>query len=180
MTSDEYLQSVPHKKIDISRALVSSAFKAIAAEIEPILGYHVKIINIRFFSLLGGFVGGKYTSKHQDHFPPGLYKVLVYLSGASASSGTTRIFFSTEKNGYVDLELGSGGYCLFDSNNILHEAIPPTDVNARRITLEFTIGPSFRTDLTIPSPGFYALYPHFPLDYLDVIMDEFERLKSAK
>ena len=180
MTRDEYLKSVPHKKIEISRALVSAAFKAIAVEIEPILGYHVKIINTRFFSLLGGFEGGAYTSKHQDNFPPGLYKVLVYLSGASASIGTTRIHFGTEKNGYVDLELGSGGYCLFDSNNISHEAVPPTDPHARRITLELTIGPSLKTDLMIPNPGFYALYPHFPLDYLDVIIDELERSKSAK
>ena len=125
----------------------------------------------------------KYTAKHNDGFPPGVYKVLLYLSGASEEIGTTEIFFDkTEnaENSSLKLSLPPGSFCLFDSNNMWHRAMMPTNKNARRVTLEYTIGPALKRGADVPNPGFYAFYPHFPLDMFDLVRNEFEIAKNAK
>lgn len=183
MTEAEFQGTVPHKCIELSKNFVFKAFCEIAEAIEPLLGYHIEIINTRFFALLGSGEDKKYTAKHNDGFPPGVYKVLLYLNGASEELGTTEIFFDkaeNPENNSVKLSLPPGSFCLFDSNNLWHRAMMPTNKTARRVTLEYTIGPALKRGTDVPNPGFYAFYPQFPLDTFDLIRNEFEIEKNAR
>lgn len=172
MSEEEYWSTVPHKRLGVTRRYAEQAFSEIASKIEPVLGYRVRVLNTRFFCLRAGGAGGHYINRHTDGFPPGVYKVLLYLTGANSRSGTTRIYFDGPSNAPTQVDLEAGGFCLFDSNNLLHEAVPPTDLTGGRVTLEYTIAPSFTSDCNIPEPGFYAFYPYFPLEYFQIILNE--------
>ena len=158
--SEEYYEKFSrHKVIDGKLSeLIQGIFIKLQSQIENVLGYHTALANVRLFDLNRGAP----NTVHTDNFPCGLYKILVYLSGASNSTGTTAIQVKKEIKA-ISGKIGHG--ILFDSNNLYHSSIAPTKEVSRK-TIEFTIMPSLFSAAKIPQPGLIATYPLYPPGYM--------------
>jgi hypothetical protein len=166
ISESDLQENIPHKTIESARQLIANIFDEIADQVEPILGYCIEIINIRFFKLIRspGSESSAYNSLHTDGFPPGIYKILIYIDGANLFLGTTQIFFGTTIDSpSTTVSCNPCQFILFDSNNLFHRAIPPQLQGDGRLTIELTIGPALRRSNQFMDPGFYAFYPLVPL-----------------
>ena len=154
-----YADSVKHKIIDEEAKLhLKTFFQEVQPEIENKLGYCVQLVNVRFFEI--AYDKNFEHPFHTDNFPVGIYKVLAYLNGASEANGSTEIH---KKDGTKNiLKLEPGSVCLFDSNNMTHRVVPPRDPEKTRISVEFTVAPSFFSQSEIKQPGLIATYPNVP------------------
>lgn len=98
------------------------------------------------------------NSWHNDGFHPAVFKIMVYLSGASTEIGTTELSL---KDGFTLPIIGpSGTWVLFKNTEICHRGVAPKTQD--RITLEFTIAQAIEQDLRPVCAGENANYPKLP------------------
>jgi SAM-dependent methyltransferase len=96
----------------------------------------MRLAKVRLIKLTTGFKG----EWHRDDFPTGIHKVLVYLSGAGRTIGTTEIITT---NGKLQFPEGPRGVAaLFDTNSLLHRAIGSEENGSDRYSLEATFVPT--------------------------------------
>ena len=161
-----YEEEMPHIiPSEETMAVLREAIAELRPGIQERLLYNFSVVNLRFFEVLPG----RDYEWHADHFPTGIYKVLVYLTGTSKELGTTYVRIGDTE---YALNLPPGAALLFDSNNLIHRAVSPQPThdasNATRnapkgrITVEFTIAPSLFPSNEIPQPGLIATYPAVP------------------
>jgi hypothetical protein len=89
-------------------------------------------------------------SYHHDGCPPGIYRMLIYLSDVDTESGPFCYHLS---NGLIQEVHGDfGTVILFDANKLWHSAKPPQ--SRERTALDFCIGPRHeQSDQFVIAPG---------------------------
>ena len=97
---------------------------------------YLKLAKVRLIKIKPGFFG----EWHRDQFPAGLHKVLIYLSGASESLGTTEIKIGGQ---IYKVEGNAGVSALFDTNGIEHRACGAKNEGHWRYSMECTFAPAF-------------------------------------
>ncbi|GAA6185398.1 hypothetical protein [Aliiglaciecola sp. NS0011-25] len=95
---------------------------------------------------------------HQYGMPPFIFKLIIYLDGASVETGTTEL---KSAEGIVQVNVPPGGYLLFNPRLVCHRA--KLVAGQVRRTIEMTICPTFPNNLNQIKPfaGTNAMYPVF-------------------
>jgi hypothetical protein len=74
---------------------------------------------------------------HHDGCPPGIFRLLIYLTDVDSGSGPFRYYRSDQS--ICEVTGSSGTAILFDANKLLHAAKPPR--TGHRDSLDFCVGP---------------------------------------
>lgn len=89
-------------------------------------------------------------SFHHDGCPPGIYRMLIYLSDVDTNSGPFR--YQLINNSIEEVHGCAGTTILFDANKLLHAAKPPW--KNERTALDICIGPRHQqSDRFVIAPG---------------------------
>lgn len=98
---------------------------------------------------------------HVDGWPVGLKKLYIYVDGASAGRGTTKI--RVPGGSRIDIEGPPGVWALFENSLIVHSAQPSRD--KWRPAIEVSLYPALETDTTPVHMGVTGNFPWYPIDF---------------
>lgn len=120
---------------------------------------YLRAVKVRLIRLSKGFEG----EWHKDHFPTGIVKVLVYLSGCDRDRGTTQIKLADSEDLFISGPPGTAA--MFDTNTLNHRALGPSLDSASpefRYSMEITFVPASGDSpvVTIPTSSLIAAWPY--------------------
>jgi hypothetical protein len=137
---------------------IAAAIDGIASQITNKLGSGWRIINVRSWSLRSGHVSA--DNWHLDGFPPGTFKLMLYLTPVSQRTGTTEVRYDDGTT--TTLEGEAGTYLLFDPSRLWHRAIPPAQPDLERTIIEVSLMRAPFTDRSLACAGLNSSYPFMP------------------
>ena len=140
---------VSQTHLDIVHELIygTSVFEFVA----DALGFDPCVYAYRAFrSIVHRDAGVGPQDYHHDGCPPGIYRMLIYLSEVDSNTGPFRYHLP---NGLIHEVLGDfGTLIIFDANKLWHSAKPPH--TRERIALDFCIGPRHeQSEQFVIAPG---------------------------
>ena len=142
-------------------ALVKLICEEVRPVVEACLGTGFTVVNVRGQQTLpetGDFGPNKI---HTDSsLPKGIYKVLMYLTEAGMTCGTTHIPFKRIAGGKIEhaYVIGPPGtYLFFDPINRAHHGIPQE--SGIKSLLEITVVPSYVTEINPTFNGTNSIIP---------------------
>jgi hypothetical protein len=145
--------------------LGSEQFRALVRVIESLrrpvtaaLGSPWHVVNTRCWKTPAGASEDGPNSWHRDGFPQASPKLMVYVTGAGPTVGTTEI--KTLDGGTVLIEGPPGTWVLFRNGDLEHRGIGPK--TGERIIVELTLSPTLRFDPHPVFAGLNAKYPRRP------------------
>jgi hypothetical protein len=97
---------------------------------------------------------------HTDGFPFAALKIMVYVSGAGKTTGTTEIRLSD--GSAKAIEGVEGTWILFKNSELLHRGTAPQVTGHVRTILEITIAPAWKHGLDLVFAGLQASFPAYP------------------
>jgi hypothetical protein len=137
---------------------IQKVFNNLAPEIMARLGHGFRIANINCWSMTPASAGFAANAWHTDGFPPGMYKLLIYLTPPSEEGGTSEIKFS---DGTSTMVVGPAGtWLLFNSTKLIHRGLPA--LSGERVIINTTIIPAFKNQTSPFFAGQAACFPWFP------------------
>ncbi|HVA45088.1 MAG TPA: hypothetical protein VNH11_01770 [Pirellulales bacterium] len=137
-----------------SAALVD-VMRALRRPVAAALGTPWHVVNTRCWRTAAGASESGPNAWHTDGFPLASPKLMVYMTGAGPSLGTTEI--KTLDGKKIAIEGPPGTWVLFRNGDLEHRGIGPR--TGERIILELTLSPALRFD---PGPVFAGLNAKFP------------------
>lgn len=150
-----------HKLYDLGEEQLK-ALQPILEELkEPVadcLGTPWRIVNVLCWETNADAVETGPNDWHADGMPLAVQKIMIYLTGAGVTIGTTGLKLKDGSIHYV--EGPPGKWLLFKISEIVHKGIKPKV--GTRIVLEVRAIPSVRFDLRPYCAGFNAHYPKLP------------------
>jgi hypothetical protein len=135
---------------------------SIAREITSCFGHPFRIANLVCHEISPTSADFGSNVWHTDGFPPGIYKVLIYLNPAHKNSGSTEIKFPDGSSKII--EGPSGTWFLFNPN-LFHRGLPAPNVG--RVIIMVTLVPSLKENLHPIFAGVSANFPFFPWNVPD-------------
>ena len=137
---------------------IQKVFNNLAPEITACLGHNFRIANLNCWGMTPAAAEFASNAWHTDGLPPGMYKLLIYLTPPSKEGGTSEIKFSDGTSTLVEGPAGS--WLLFNSTNLLHRGLPA--LSGERIIINATIIPAFKNQTRPFFAGQAAVFPWFP------------------
>lgn len=126
--------------------------------VKSALGSPWHVVNTRCWKTPAGASESGPNAWHRDGFPLASPKLMIYLTGAGPSIGTTEI--KTLDGKTITVEGPPGVWVLFRNGDLEHRGIGPR--TGERIILELTLAPSLRFDPHPVFAGLNAKYPRRP------------------
>ena len=149
-------------------AAIAPVLEALAAPVRACLGTPWRVVNLRAWRTAAHADRIEANGWHRDEpYPEMVRKVLVYLSPASATTGTTEILHDTGERSIV---VGPPGtFLVFKNLELIHRGVPPT--TGERLILEITVAPHLVDDLRPVCAGQNADFPLLPWMPLEHLME---------
>lgn len=122
------------------------------------LGSPWRVVNTRCWKTSPSASESGPNAWHADGFPVAAPKLMIYLTGAGPSLGSTEIRALDGTTIFV--EGPPGMWVLFRNGDLQHRGIAPQV--GERIILELTLAPALRFDATPVFAGLNAKYPRRP------------------
>ncbi len=132
--------------------------KMLAQPVTECIGTPWCVIQIRCWKSYKGAPEMILNSWHNDGFHPAIYKIMVYLTGASLEIGTTEL--ALKDGSTLPIKGSSGTWLLFKNTELKHRGVSP--ITQDRITIEFTITHAIKHDFRPVCAGENANYPKLP------------------
>jgi len=137
---------------------IQKVYNHLAQEITACLGHGFRIANMNCWGMTPESAGFGANAWHTDGFPPGMYKLLIYLTPPSKEEGTSEIKFSDGTSTMV--EGPAGTWLLFNATTLIHRGLP--SLSGERIIINSTIIPAFKNHTRPFFAGQAACFPWFP------------------
>jgi hypothetical protein len=130
----------------------------LASPLSEFTGLPWRTINLRAWRTLPHAAESGPTDWHLDGFPLSTFKIMVYISAASETLGTTQIKL---KDGSIQsVEGPPGTWNIFRNSELYHRGTVPKI--GERIILEITIAAAWKQETTPAIAGLNASYPRLP------------------
>lgn len=149
---------------------LSQALSAMSEAVTDSLGTPWRVVNVRCWRTLPNSAARGANEWHVDGFPTAFFKIMLYLTPASAESGTTELVSGSGKQVLVSGPAGT--WLLFKNGVLKHRGVIPTSPVGERVAIEITIARALRRDLSVVVAGMDAKYPRFPWTVLNRLVVE--------
>lgn len=140
------------------RAL-APVLEGLRAPVRACLGTPWRVVNVRAWKTLARAARAEANGWHRDEpYPPGVLKVLLYVTEAGPETGTTEV---VQPDGTRSIAVGPPGtFQIFENFARLHRGVPPS--RGERWAVEITVAPHFYDDLRPVCAGQNADFPLAP------------------
>ncbi|MBS0523992.1 MAG: hypothetical protein JSS04_10175, partial [Proteobacteria bacterium] len=149
-----------HKMTDQLAKLLHCALASLAGTIEGLAGYYWMPGHVRLYERAPEETSSD-DGWHLDGWPIGIYKLYLYLEGASEELGTTQIRYADGT--IATVEGGLGTWAIFANSVLMHRAYPSPA--KWRPAIEIPILPALATDPTPKHRGCTGSFPWYPVDF---------------
>jgi len=137
---------------------IKNVLSNIAPTIRSCLGHPFRIANMNCWGMMPSSDGFGSNAWHNDGFPPGMYKLLIYLNPPGRETGTSEVRLPDGSSTII--EGPAGTWVLFNSTTLLHRGLPASSVE--RTIINVTIVPAFKESVYPVIAGVRANFPWFP------------------
>jgi hypothetical protein len=141
-------------------ALAEPLIEELRAPLEACLRAPFRVVNVRCWTTHTKAIATQTNDWHNDEgFPADVLKVMVYLSPASARTGTTAVAVGKDCRRII-AEGPPGTFLIFKNYALTHRGVMPTE--GERLIMEVTTVPSLRSSTKPVFAGFNAEFPKVP------------------
>ena len=137
---------------------IQKVFSNLAPKIRACFGYDFRLVNFNCWGMQPSSAGFGANVWHTDGFPPGIYKVLIYLTPPGKERGTSEVLLPDGSKTMV--EGPAGTWILFNATTLYHRGVPA--VSGERIIMNVTVVPAFKGAVRPVFAGLNANFPWFP------------------
>lgn len=141
------------------RAALAPLLEELAEPVSACLGTGFRIVNTRCWKTAAEAAREETNGWHTDElYPAEVLKVMLYVTPAGASTGTTELVM--DDGSRVMAEGPPGTYLLFKNLERIHRGVPPRE--GSRLIVELTLAPWLENDLRPRCAGLNAEFPLVP------------------
>ena len=157
---DALSQANHYKCLDLKKETknVERVLSNIAPEIRSCLGHPFRVANVNCWGVMPLSAGFVTNAWHVDGYPPGMYKLIIYLNPAGKETGTSELLLPDGSSTIVQGPAGT--WILFNSSTLCHRGLPA--VSGERTVINVTIVPAFKENVYPVIAGMSANFPWFP------------------
>lgn len=144
--------------------LIDDTIGAVDKEVRKCLRGNWHAVNFKVVRSVAGAPDVGMYEWHTDCFPKNFYKLLIYLNGATESSGSTEIRYSDGRE--LAITGKPGTWALFNPNTLWHRGRPV--LSGERIVVELTVARALRAPVRVGYGGVNSCYPRYPWTLVDL------------